>query len=904
MAQQNHGKDTNAATLLHKMMGEISEKQWETYKLMKSAQSDLVSDLFDSQSDFSSDGEEADNTALQTAKAVHSIDGEEIIVAHLETDFENSVVIDHEMSIEKTVETIAQTWDKNLTFKYIDGELSFEELANVMEKKAQEDELNVSESTVTVADKEDNNDELIESEPSDNDNDDPDWRPETEFEIELAKSQQTRRRKFPRVAGARRSKLPRDLLGLVGEANLCFVRGKHEDAIRMCLEVIRLEPTAPEPFQTLGMLYEEMGDLEKAYQYHLITAYLCPSDCANWIKVAEMAVEQANYQQAISCYSRAIKLKPSNIDLHWNRCRLYEKIDDKKRALEGYENIIKLLKPTDGEIGIQLAKDIAKIHFSNLNIAASISVMETAFQRYPNYIASEDVNLYVELLISKRKYFQSLVALYQYCGIKFEIDGIICDNLTEDLLESRKDVLIVRLPFDVIPIDIRAKLIVCLIHLHCFVSVPSLKQAIVNENAEEMGDLYLDIAEAFVAEDMDSEAEPLLAELIYTQNYNLAAVWLRYARCLKKLSKLEEAIAAYNEVIRQVPDHYEAKLELTDLLIALGRHEAATAATGQEGASSLSLDLLLIRCKLLYQQELWKDFVIAAKLLLRNDMYYLTHEKEFSVMIHSTSYKTRLETLRDVHKELGIHNSRDLIFIGNKVSSEELLDIFLKLCYVLLDKLHNSKELQRILLSAFTSTFFNDSDSHKLEESLDFYVLMGMFLSENLNYCYSLSKAVIGRNLHNNQVWNVFCAMMLRYYQDLRHNRFCLRLFIKNPDIIALAYFNGHNALMSGSYKHALAEYVNIHKLDPNDPLAIFCIVLGFVHLACQKFITNRHSIIIQMSAFLDRYLEVRGYCQESYYNAGRVYHQLGLFTEAVHFYKRALQICNEIEVNRPEEAK
>lgn len=36
-----------------------------------------------------------------------------------------------------------------------------------------------------------------------------------------------------------RSKLPRALRGLMGEANIRFARGEHEEAILMCMEIIR-----------------------------------------------------------------------------------------------------------------------------------------------------------------------------------------------------------------------------------------------------------------------------------------------------------------------------------------------------------------------------------------------------------------------------------------------------------------------------------------------------------------------------------------------------------------------------------------------------------------------------------------------------------------------------------------
>jgi general transcription factor 3C polypeptide 3 (transcription factor C subunit 4) len=255
-------------------------------------------------------------------------------------------------------------------------------------------------------------------------------------------------------------------------------------------------------------------------------------------------------------------------------------------------------------------------------------------------------------------------------------------------------------------------------------------------------------------------------------------------------------------------------------------------------------------------------------------------------MITSTSHRTRIDTLRDVHRELGVDaNENRANYVGSEPSPDELMEVFVKLLDVLCHKRRDERELVRMAFSAFTCTAFVGR-----EAQLDFYALMALYLSRNKEYCYGLAKAVIVRNLNNNQVWNLFCTIMSRFYQDLRHNRFCLRLFVKHPELLALAFFNGHNALMSGSYKHALAEYVNIHKLNPKDPFAAFCVSLGFLHLACQKFISNRHSVVIQLCAFLELYLQLRGECQESLYNVGRAFHQLGLVHNSIQFYKKALE--------------
>ena len=50
------------------------------------------------------------------------------------------------------------------------------------------------------------------------------------------------------------------------------------------------------------------------------------------------------------------------------------------------------------------------------------------------------------------------------------------------------------------------------------------------------------------------------------------------------------------------------------------------------------------------------------------------------------------------------------------------------------------------------------------------------------------------------------------------------------------------------------------------------------------------------MCAFLEMYMEMRGECQETYYNIGRAFHQLGLLSDAAQFYERALKTCDQID--------
>lgn len=90
----------------------------------------------------------------------------------------------------------------------------------------------------------------------------------------------------------RRCMLPPALQGLMGEANLCYARGQTGLAEKLCFEIIRQVPLNHEPFLTLAQIHE--NNAEKYMQFSLIAAHLNPSDMDQWIRIAQLAMEQGN----------------------------------------------------------------------------------------------------------------------------------------------------------------------------------------------------------------------------------------------------------------------------------------------------------------------------------------------------------------------------------------------------------------------------------------------------------------------------------------------------------------------------------------------------------------------------------------------------------------------------------
>uniref|UniRef100_A0A3Q1DI23 General transcription factor IIIC, polypeptide 3 n=1 Tax=Amphiprion ocellaris TaxID=80972 RepID=A0A3Q1DI23_AMPOC len=412
------------------------------------------------------------------------------------------------------------------------------------------------------------------------------------------------------------SKLPRALRGLMGEANIRYARGEKEDAILMCMEIIRQAPLAYEPFSTLAMIYEDDEDMDKALQFGLIAAHLNPSDCEEWIRLAEMSLEQDNIRQAILCYTKAIKYDPTNVRYLWERSSLHMRLGDHKQCMDGYRRILSLLPLEDGEHFMQLSKDMAKSYYESNDLPSALSVIEEALARHPNLVSDDFINMAAELYIANRQYSKALQVLVQFSGIVL-IRTEPSTSASAPTQEKKEDV---QVP-DSVPVDLRAKLIVCLIHLNVYTPLEGLVSLLMEQSPEEIGDLYLDVGEAYLEQGEYMSALPLLSALIISDKYNLAVVWLRHAECLKALGHMEAAAQSYSKVVQMAPQHLEARLSLATLQQQLGRMDCALKAlesmydsdtlAQDSSAAQKELKLLLHRSTLLKTQGQIQDYLDA-----------------------------------------------------------------------------------------------------------------------------------------------------------------------------------------------------------------------------------------------------------------------------------------------------
>lgn len=714
----------------------------------------------------------------------------------------------------------------------------------------------------------------------------------------------------------------------MGEANIRYARGEKEDAILMCMEIIRQAPLAYEPFSTLAMIYEDDEDMDKALQFGLIAAHLNPSDCEEWIRLAEMSLEQDNIQQAILCYTKAIKYDPTNVRYLWERSNLHMRLGDHKQCMDGYRRILSLLPLEDGEHFMQLSKDMAKSYYESNDLPSALSVIEEALARHPNLVSDDFINMAAELYIANRQYRKALQVLVQFSGIVLirsepsasdsaptqekketekttedqeENDESVKSNTAEEITaEDSAAIEDVQVP-DSVPVDLRAKLIVCLIHLNVYTPLEGLVSLLMEQSPEEIGDLYLDVGEAYLEQGEYMSALPLLSALIISDKYNLAVVWLRHAECLKALGHMDAAAQSYSKVVQMAPQHLEARLSLATLQQQLGRMDCALKAlesmydsdtlAQDSSAAQKELKLLLHRSTLLKTQGQIQDYLDAMITMISMLLKVAMQRAKVCVCSVNISGKNHLKLVKveNMLPEIADHETAYLDNTGktNVLSKEDWWQLLVS-CVLTLCEVQRYEEAELLVDSAME--FYSFYDNKPRRKELEFFGLSATILDHNYYKAYNYIRLMLMENVDLPQLWNIFNQLTITS-QHQRHHRFCLRLLLKHPDNHALCVLCGHNAMVSGSFKHALGQYVQAFQTHPDNPLHSLCVGLTFFHMASQKYVGKRHTLVLQGFSFLWRYVELRGECQETMYNLGRALHQMGLTHLAIHYYQKALTL-------------
>lgn len=428
----------------------------------------------------------------------------------------------------------------------------------------------------------------------------------------------------------RRSQLSPALLGLMGEANLSFAYGRYDTAERICMEIIRQNPLASEPFYTLAEIYENRDDV-KFLHFSTIAAHLNPQDRDMWIRISDLLMQQGHLARARVCYTKAIKVLHKDYLLRLRKAQLLERMGETSGAMFGYLKMLHLMPTGEWSLCLSTAKNVARYFHELEKHAFALEAMESAYGVCGAHFGLEELNIYLELLILNKQYVKVLRCLRERTKLELETEQ-----------ESLEIIYFCQIPEDYVP-ELRVKLCVSLIHVKAHHLLGYLVQNVqehISPTADRV-ELYMDITEALMQEHKYAEAIALMQPITDGDSFECPAfVWLRQAECLRQLNRTSEAIQSYSRVIQLAPYCYEAKFTLSALLKQQGRHEEAIKAleqSGEQEGQPMHARLVYERCIMLKQMDRIDEFIDVGYMLLARHSIKLKNREEMLAVANGGS---------------------------------------------------------------------------------------------------------------------------------------------------------------------------------------------------------------------------------------------------------------------------
>ncbi|VDO04553.1 unnamed protein product [Rodentolepis nana] len=143
---------------------------------------------------------------------------------------------------------------------------------------------------------------------------------------------------------------------------------------------------------------------------------------------------------------------------------------------------------------------------------------------------------------------------------------------------------------------------------------------------------------------------------------------------------------------------------------------------------------------------------------------------------------------------------------------------------------------------------------------------------------------------HLNQYWNLL-NIASTTSRELRLTRFLLRRISKDENNLGASLMSCGDCMARGSSRYSIALMADLRARFPGDPLISLLLAVCFLNISVHKHLFSRHKTVLQCIGFLGEYRQLRGECQEVYFNIARACHQCMLGHIAIPYYEKVLEM-------------
>ncbi|MCO5600950.1 hypothetical protein L7F22_055067 [Adiantum nelumboides] len=713
----------------------------------------------------------------------------------------------------------------------------------------------------------------------------------------------------------------------LGEANLFYAMSEYDKALQLLEEIVRLAPNMPEPYHTLGLVYNSMGNRKKAINFYMLAAHLKPKDVSLWKRIAAWSLEEGlSIGQAIYCLRRAAKSDPEDVLVKWELASLFAELKEFAKAAETYEAILSI-HPTD----VEACKMAAKMRQQSGRTDEATNILKKLLHEHPTEADLTVVNLLADLYMENRA-FSSVITCIE------EARTIYCAGQG-------------------LPLDLAIKTGIAHAHLGNEKVAREYCEALHKEQAEEVAELILQVGDAYKVMGQHKSAMQYYAMLDGVAFFQNKSVWTKLSECHLALGDHVAAVELYKKIVREGPADVDARIKLAFLLLEMDKvEEAITHLSPPQDAPQDAMET---------EQAWWSDgkvILLLAKVHYR--MAKLDLFLEVTIPFFQKVFEAEHYNQQNVRRTKRLPKSVLLARVKWLEDADGLPDSFIRFNPAMpsnlklkasrarraLARLEAEKEERRAAVLASGLDWKSDDDDeyepktrdvepkvHRLpnlfEDEEHFIVLMQTCKVLATKKRYGEALEIINQALrvgHPNLVsrrpelhglgteitikakdakrgFDCVRHMVLQqpysliawnwYYQVVcssegripKHHKFLLSMRNKHTDCIPPIIIYGHQFSIISQPQGALCEYLQAYKLKPEDPFINLCVGVSFIDLSLGFRLTNRNQCVVQGFAFLHRYQELSEYSQESNYNLARAYHHVGFVTIAVQYYEKVL---------------
>ncbi|VDM59691.1 unnamed protein product [Angiostrongylus costaricensis] len=361
------------------------------------------------------------------------------------------------------------------------------------------------------------------------------------------------------------------------------------------------------------------------------------------------------------------------------------------------------------------------------------------------------------------------------------------------------------------------------------------------------------------------------------------------------LKDMSTAMESFEKVLQVNPGHVDARINLSSLQQKMGLSDRAL-----ETLQDHDLDtcthlpderLLIQQADVLFESEKTEQFIRCCRMLLTPHFYEVHRNQENVGRRRSSKTGFYLSNTLRVAAMNAITNTNWEKFVrrlGSTAFNERrsLHDYCLKLIECLLAR-QRFQDMLIVCCYAFLQPRITKSDKSSTFQNMLYFCAIKA-------HCWPVAFEYIRhfQDFPNDLLYKrIFNAMnyIFVHSQNVSYHRYIMRSLAKSPGNHALQAISGNNSLITGTYRHALGEYLRVWNENKKNPLICLLLALTFTHMACKKDLSSRHMIGVRGVAFMKKYDKNRACRQESHYNIGRMFHQMSITPLAIHFYEKVL---------------